>query len=1247
MRGRFILVAVALAMAALPPTAAANGARVVGTEDGAVTIELATDDYALERVVRGGEPFVRVTAGTYGGTSDEGLPSLPVEGALVGLPFGAVPSIEIVSVETENLGPQRIEPVPRSEFQGDPDFPVEVRHYEPSVEFYSGRGVYPQGAVSLGFDTVLRHQHVAQLIFHPFQYSASTGELTLNKRIVVRVTFDADARAAGMRPASVSEPQWDGVLAGTVVNYAQARDWQARREPRHAMARASFRQDHEAYRLEVPETGMYRLDFADLAAEGLPGTLDVDTLAVYQRSYSDTMADPFVETPLPIVVVDENGNDVFDGDDYVLFYGLSFHDQFVINGYENRYGANNVYWFGWGTGLAARMTSRTAWLDEPGLTPPASFRDTLRSEKDVYYDSTPSSSFIDYYSWTSYTAYNDHYELPFRLYDLLPTGTAVLTARYQGMTGGTHRIDLSVENGASQENYVGAFVFTGEAYTMDNDIYTSAPVANSYFTEGLNYLIAVGSLGTMGSGANLDWFSWSYDREYRAHDDRLSFTNALQTGTQEFDVTGFSSDALMAFDVTHPFSPVMLTLHQNNIEQNGGTYDLVLQEVVPGFTRYEAATEDAFLSPEAVERREPANLYAQEADLIVVSYDGFAQTADALVERREQQGYAVAHARLSEVYDEFGGGLPGPQPLRNYFMYAYDAWERQPQFVLLIGDASEDTKQVLSTSSPNYMPTYLFPASDDKFAASDQWYVRTAGSPYLPLMFIGRLPAGGTGQLSNFIDKIGTYESYSYGDGWRNKDLFIADDAWSYISLESDYTLKPSEVDFTTISQELSDVAAASPAGIDTVNFFLRRYTDPYHGSTTSGDIFYAVQTADWVRNDGPRADLMGMLNSGAALVNFEGHGNRTQMTHEQLILATVQSSSNDIAALNNENKPFVFLGFSCELARFYDYREGTSIDCITEQMLQRDNGRGASATFACSDRAFIFTNVRLHRKIYEALFTDPTPEGDGIYHWPRWALGGTIAKGVIKYLTASGNPTGPQTYMLFGDPLMHIDMSPPRFEVTVDGVPHVSGDFLASSPEDVTIVADIIDEVEIDPSTISVEETDTGVVDHSDYTVVAIGDTVGEASRWYRLTYTTPVRDWSYDIRLSATDFTGARTNFTLHVAEGQRILIRDVANYPNPFSEDTNIIYLLNQGGAEVRIRIFTVGGRLIRVIRDAPGNLNYNQVSWDGRDEQGDEVASGIYLYVIDVKGEDGSTATTPVGRMARIAGARPVGDGGGRR
>jgi len=67
----------------------------------------------------------------------------------------------------------------------------------------------------------------------------------------------------------------------------------------------------------------------------------------------------------------------------------------------------------------------------------------------------------------------------------------------------------------------------------------------------------------------------------------------------------------------------------------------------------------------------------------------------------------------------------------------------------------------------------------------------------------------------------------------------------------------------------------------------------------------------------------------------------------------------------------------------------------------------------------------------------------------------------------------------------------------------------------------------------------------------------------------------------------------------------------YPNPFNPVTNLRYTLKEAG-HVRIDIFNAKGQLIRSYdadHNAPG---YYQLRWDGKDAQGRNVSSGIYLY-----------------------------------
>ena len=70
---------------------------------------------------------------------------------------------------------------------------------------------------------------------------------------------------------------------------------------------------------------------------------------------------------------------------------------------------------------------------------------------------------------------------------------------------------------------------------------------------------------------------------------------------------------------------------------------------------------------------------------------------------------------------------------------------------------------------------------------------------------------------------------------------------------------------------------------------------------------------------------------------------------------------------------------------------------------------------------------------------------------------------------------------------------------------------------------------------------------------------------------------------------------------------------NYPNPFNEFTTIRYRLNTSKIfHVTIKIYNVLGEEVReLVNTRQGKGNY-RVNWDGRDNSGKEVASGIYFY-----------------------------------
>ncbi len=70
---------------------------------------------------------------------------------------------------------------------------------------------------------------------------------------------------------------------------------------------------------------------------------------------------------------------------------------------------------------------------------------------------------------------------------------------------------------------------------------------------------------------------------------------------------------------------------------------------------------------------------------------------------------------------------------------------------------------------------------------------------------------------------------------------------------------------------------------------------------------------------------------------------------------------------------------------------------------------------------------------------------------------------------------------------------------------------------------------------------------------------------------------------------------------------------NYPNPFNPITTIKYQLAEAG-NISLNIYDTMGRLIKTLVNEKKEVGYHSVVWDGKDENGAAVSSGIYLYRI---------------------------------
>ncbi|RLB13341.1 MAG: hypothetical protein DRG82_15850, partial [Deltaproteobacteria bacterium] len=72
---------------------------------------------------------------------------------------------------------------------------------------------------------------------------------------------------------------------------------------------------------------------------------------------------------------------------------------------------------------------------------------------------------------------------------------------------------------------------------------------------------------------------------------------------------------------------------------------------------------------------------------------------------------------------------------------------------------------------------------------------------------------------------------------------------------------------------------------------------------------------------------------------------------------------------------------------------------------------------------------------------------------------------------------------------------------------------------------------------------------------------------------------------------------------------------NYPNPFNPSTTIAYDIPEGAdVNVRLNIYNMRGQLIRTLVNEVKSEGSYKVQWDGTDNYGRKVASGVYFYRI---------------------------------
>ncbi|MDQ7064746.1 MAG: C25 family cysteine peptidase [candidate division KSB1 bacterium] len=195
-------------------------------------------------------------------------------------------------------------------------------------------------------------------------------------------------------------------------------------------------------------------------------------------------------------------------------------------------------------------------------------------------------------------------------------------------------------------------------------------------------------------------------------------------------------------------------------------------------------------------------------------------------------------------------------------------------------------------------------------------------------------------------------------------------------------------------------------------------------------------------------------------------------------------------------------------------------------------------------------------------------------------------------------------------------DTLAPEIRVQFDGRDAADGEFVAPQP---LVVCEIYDD-----SPLAVQDT-ADITLKLDGAVIAFADPRWQAQfvtfsdsakKRAEVRFRPQLSPGEHVLEITVHDRFGYMAEKRVEFVVSDRLALRNVMNYPNPFVKETVFTFELTAPAEQGTIKIFTLAGRLIHTLEFVP-QVGFNQIRWDGRDRMGDRLANGVYLYKIVVR------------------------------
>ena len=216
----------------------------------------------------------------------------------------------------------------------------------------------------------------------------------------------------------------------------------------------------------------------------------------------------------------------------------------------------------------------------------------------------------------------------------------------------------------------------------------------------------------------------------------------------------------------------------------------------------------------------------------------------------------------------------------------------------------------------------------------------------------------------------------------------------------------------------------------------------------------------------------------------------------------------------------------------------------------------------------------------------------------------------------------------------VYSDKEGPEVRLFMNDTTFVYGGITNENP---VLLAKLTDEFGINTVGNGIGHDVTAVIDNNNQSVIVLNDYYESDLDNYRSgTIRYPLQDMDpgiHTLKLKVWDIlnNSSESEIQFEVIGSQRIELKNILNYPNPFTTHTEFYFEHNQADRmlDVQIQIFTVSGRLVKTFSFLSADntqLDNNSfrvgpVAWDGLDDFGDRIGRGTYIYRVRVRTPEG--------------------------